>query len=104
MVDLSRDSEPRRPVLHLNPRAWGISVGLVFALGLFGATVVLILQGAPSGQEVGPHLGSLSYFFPGYSVTWTGSLVGLAYGFVLGYALGRSVGSIYNKLVEGFPA
>lgn len=75
----------------------------MLGVGLFLATNILLLQGAPPGQPVGPTLGRLSYFFPGYSVSFIGSIIGFVYAFVLGYALGRGVGSVYNKLVEGFP-
>jgi hypothetical protein len=103
MTDFKTDQELRRAVRRLNARAWGITGALVLSLGLFGATIILVLKGAPPGQEVGSHLALLRYFFPGYSVSFFGSLVGFMYGFVLGYFLGRSVGSVYNKLIEGFP-
>ena len=97
------DVELLRAVRRLNSRAWGIAGGLVLGLGLFVATNVLVLQGAPPGQPVGPTLGLLRYFLPGYSVSFGGSLLGFVYTFVIGYSLGRAVGLIYNKLVEGFP-
>lgn len=81
----------------LNQRAWGVAVGVLFGGGLFLATVVLVLQG---GVNVGQHLRLLSAYFPGYSVTYAGSIIGFVYGFVLGYALGRTVGSVYNRLVR----
>jgi hypothetical protein len=98
------DKEIRRAVRRLNARAWGVAGGLLLGLGLFLATNVLILEGAAPGQEVGSHLGLLRYFFPGYSVSFVGSLVGFVYMFVVGYFLGRVVGTVYNKLVEGFPS
>lgn len=100
----SEHAELRRAVRRLNARAWGITGGLVLGLGLFMATNILILQGAPEGQHVGPTLGRLRYFLPFYSVSFVGSLVGFVYMFVIGYAVGRVVGTLYNKLVEGFPS
>lgn len=97
------NGEIRRAVRRLNARAWGIAGALVLGLGLFLATNILIIQGAAEGQHVGPTLGRLSYFLPGYSVTFVGSLIGFVYMFVIGYAIGRVVGTLYNKLVEGFP-
>lgn len=87
----------RHALVHLNARAWGISVGLLFGLGLFVATNVLVLRG---GETVGPHLGLLRMFFPGYSVTFVGSFVGFVYAFVVGYAAGRLIGVVYNRLAE----
>ena len=82
-------------MLRLNARAWGISVGLLLGGGLFIATNFLVLKGGPT---VGAHLQLLSVFFPGYSVSFLGSLIGLVYAFVLGYALGRVIGEVYNRL------
>ncbi|HEY0972501.1 MAG TPA: hypothetical protein VGE02_16140 [Gemmatimonadales bacterium] len=85
----------RHALLRLNARAWGISVGLLFGLGLFIATNVLVFRG---GETVGPHLGLLSMFFPGYSVSLVGSLIGFVYAFVVGYLAGRLIGVVYNRL------
>lgn len=81
--------------MRLNARAWGISSGLLFGGGLFLATVVLVIRG---GHNVGQHLAMLSAFFPGYSVTWLGAVVGFIYAFVLGYGLGRVIGFVYNRM------
>jgi hypothetical protein len=82
-------------ILEINAKGWGMAVGLTLALGLFVATNVLVFKG---GTLVGPHLGLLSAYFPGYSVTFLGSLIGFVYAFVLGYAAGRTVVVIYNRL------
>lgn len=82
-------------LMRLNARAWGIAMGLLFGGGLFLATVFLVIRGGPT---VGQHLSRLSVFFPGYSVTWIGALIGFVYAFVLGYGLGRFIGSVYNRL------
>ncbi len=71
-------------------------MGLLLGLGLFIATNVLVLKGGP---DVGRHLGLLAAYFPGYRVTFLGSLVGFVYAFVLGYAIGRLIGGVYNRLV-----
>jgi len=83
-------------ILRMNTRAWGIGLGLLLGGGLFLATIVLVIKGGPN---VGQHLSLLSVFFPGYSVTTMGSFVGFVYAFVLGYALGRLIGTVYNRLV-----
>jgi hypothetical protein len=90
----------RAAILRLNARAWGIAMGLLFGLGLFFATNFLVLKG---GSQVGPHLSLLAVYFPGYRVTFVGSLIGFVYAFVLGYALGRLIGTVYNRLT-GVPA
>jgi len=83
-------------LLRLNGRAWGIALGLLLGLGLFLATNVLLLKG---GADVGAHLGLLGQFLPGYRVTFLGSLVGFVYLFVIGYGIGRIIGTVYNRMV-----
>ena len=84
----------RRAMLRLNSKAWGIATGLLAGLSLFGATLFLVLKG---GEHVGQHLGLLSVYFPGYRVTVGGAFLGFVYMFVIGYALGRLIGFVYNS-------
>jgi hypothetical protein len=86
----------RQTVLRASEQGWGIAIGLLFGFGLFLATVALVVKGGPNP---GPHLGLLGIYFPGYDVTWVGSFVGFVYAFVLGYAVGRTVATIYNRLI-----
>ncbi len=85
-------------VLRLNGRAWGIALGLLLGLGLFVATNLLVLKGSTNGKEVGPHLSLLGEFLPGYRVTFLGSIVGFIWLFVIGYGLGRIIGTVYNRI------
>ena len=91
------DKDLQLAVARLNGRAWGITVGLLFGIGLFVATIILVIKGGPNP---GPHLSLLGVYFPGYRVTFFGSIIGFVYAFVLGYALGRLIGSVYNLLVK----
>ena len=81
--------------VRLNAMIQGIVSGLVAGIGLFVATNWLVLKG---GDVVGPHLGLLSQFFPGYQVSLLGSIVGSAYATVVGFIVGYSVAVIYNWL------
>lgn len=92
----AQDEALRIAIRRLNARAWGIAMGLLLGGGLFFATNILVVKGGPN---VGQHLSLLSVYFPGYRVTFFGSLIGFVYAFVLGYALGRLVGMVYNRLV-----
>jgi hypothetical protein len=65
-------------------------------VSLLLATYVLLLKGAPSGVPIGPNLAALSTFLPGYAVSWTGGVVGMFYGFVIGGALGLVFAAIWN--------
>lgn len=91
----SRDENLQRTLLSLNARAWGIAFGLVLGGGLFLATMFLVVRGGPTP---GQHLQLLGAFFPGYRVSVLGSFVGFVYAFVVGYALGRVIGEVYNRL------
>ncbi len=89
--------ELHKAILRLNARAWGITVGLLMGGGLFVGTNFLIIKG---GANVGQHLGLLSIYFPGYRVTFVGSLLGFMYLFVIGYGIGRTIGALYNRLIK----
>lgn len=99
MTDLTPEEqrELRRVTLRLNAQAWGVSFGMLLGLGLFIATIVLVLKGGPN---VGQHLGLLGEYFPGYRVTVAGAFLGFIYAFVIGYALGRIIGAVYNKVAQ----
>ncbi len=96
-TDRDQSLSLRSAVLRLNARVWGIAFGLLAGLGLFGATLLLVLKG---GENVGHHLQLLGIFFPGYRVTVAGAFVGLVYGFVFGYGVGRIIGEVYNRLLS----
>jgi hypothetical protein len=86
-----------RAVLRLNANILGIVLGILTGLGIFIATNFLILKG---GEVVGPHLGLLRAFFPFYSVTFVGSVLGFVYGLICGYLAGFIIASIYNLVVK----
>ena len=86
-----------RGVLLLNTKVFGLSLGLLFGLGIFIATNWLVLKG---GKVIGPHLRLLSQYFIGYRVSFFGSLIGFAYGFSVGTLSGSLMGWIYNKITR----
>ena len=73
-LDAQELQQVRKALLRMNEQGWGIAIGLLLGISLLAATITLVLKG---GKVVGPHLGLLSVYFPGYSVTFVGSLVGL---------------------------
>jgi hypothetical protein len=85
----------RKTLARANEQGWGIAFGLLAGLALFFATLVLVVKGGPNP---GPHLSLIGLYFPGYRVTWVGSFVGFVYAFVSGYAIGRTVAILYNRL------
>ena len=82
--------------LKLDRVAMGLSVGITSGALLFLATLALVLKGGPM---VGPMLGLLGQYFPGYTVTGPGSLLGLLYGFLGGFVVGWAFAFLRNATV-----
>ncbi len=93
--DNNNEEQLTRAVLRLNGNVWGFACGALCGLGIFVATIWLVLKG---GKEVGPHLRLLAQFLIGYRVTLGGAFIGLAWGFVIGFAAGWLVAWIYNRV------
>jgi hypothetical protein len=96
-LTLEEEQALRRTILRASEQGWGIAMGLLLGVGLFLATIILVIKGGP---HPGPHLGLVRIYFPGYSVTWIGSIIGFIYAFVVGYAIGRTIATIYNRLIQ----
>lgn len=99
---------PRRPMevrarpahgrhVRIQGNQWGLATGSLLAACLFAITNVLLLRGGP---DAGALLGHLSTWFPGFRMSFEGSLAGAAWMFALGYGVGRLTGLVYNRLVE----
>lgn len=101
-----------KPPAALSPEEWALveasiarlragvlatTGGLVGGAGLALATLWLVIQG---GEPVGPHLGLLANYFPGYTVTGPGVVVGFVYGALSGALLGGTIGWVYNKVAS----
>lgn len=87
----------RTAVARLRAGILALVCGLLAGTALFVATVWLVLRG---GETVGPHLGLLRYYMPGYSVTWPGAFLGFFYGVLLGVVVGGLTGWIYNRVAD----
>jgi hypothetical protein len=86
-----------RAIARIHAGVLALVFGMVGGFGLFAMTVWLILKG---GTKVGPHLQLLSNYFPGYSVTWGGGILGFFWGMLIGGIIGWSIGQIYNRIVS----
>ena len=73
--------------------ALGCAFGVVAGLFVFAATIVLVLKG---GEEVGPRLALLAQYFPGFTVTPIGSLIGFGYGAIAGFVTGWFLAALRN--------
>jgi hypothetical protein len=74
----------------IDKTAFSLSSGLVFFLGMFVVTAISIIKGS------GPDLAMLSYYLPGYGMTWLGNIVGSIYVGVIGLVLGWFFGMLWN--------
>ena len=93
----SEETLIQKAVVLLNAKLLGIVLGIFAGTGLFLATNFLVLKGGP---HVGAHLNLLAVFFPGYRVSFFGSIIGFGYGFLVGFVGGVVLGAVYNKLAR----
>lgn len=93
----TKSDQMDRAIILLNGKLLGIALGLFSGAALFLMTIFLVVKGGP---HVGEHLNLLSAFFPGYSVSYLGSLIGFGYAFVTGFISGLVLGTIYNKFAR----
>jgi hypothetical protein len=84
-----------RAIARIRVGIVAIVSAVMAGFGLFAATLWLVIKGGPN---VGQNLSLLRAYFPGYTVTWTGSVVGLLYGALTGAVVGWSVAWLYNLL------
>jgi hypothetical protein len=83
-IEQKLEAQLARQFAPLDRRALGMAFGVTFALVL--ALVTAISLFADPGHRF--PLGLLSQYFLGYSVSWTGVLVGAAWSFAMGFAGG----------------
>ena len=77
----------------LSPVRLGTAGGILWGLCLFLCTVLSIYTG------YGQHwLAMMADVYPGFTITWMGSIAGLIYGFIDGFLFFFLLGWLYNKL------
>lgn len=96
-------AEQLRAIQHAIVRLRASVMSLVFGLAggtlLFLVTIWLVLRGPAPGQtKVGPTLGLLRNYFPGYEVTVSGSFIGFFYGALTGALVGWIIAVVYNAV------
>lgn len=84
-------------IMRLNALIYGLVFGVFAGLALFLATNWLVIKG---GAVVGPHLSLLAQYFPGYTVTFLGSLAGSVYAFVLAFLVAYFIARVYNRILD----
>jgi hypothetical protein len=81
--------------MRLNVRAFALALGILWGLAVFAITWwVIIWQGVGDPPEVT----LLGRIYRGYTVSYLGSAIGLAYGFGSALVAGGIFASVYNIL------
>lgn len=75
----------------LNSKNLGLSGGIIWGVSLFLMTWISIFTGY--GSEL---LNSIGKLYPGYTISWTGSIWGLILGFVDGFVALYLLALLYN--------
>ena len=81
--------------MKLDVKAFTLSFGIIWGIGLFLLTWWLILFEGPTGD---PTL--IGQCYRGYTVSYMGSFIGLLWGFFDGAAFGLVFSLLYNALTE----
>lgn len=77
----------------LNAKKFGLAGGIIWALCMFFTTIISIYTG-----YAGQWLSLMSDIYPGYHITWWGSIVGAIYGFFDAFIGLFLLAWLYNKL------
>ena len=77
----------------LNPKNFGVAIGIVCGLSAFIITWISIMTGHATLW-----LTLMEDAYPGYHISPLGSIVGLIYGLIKGFIWGGSVSWLYNRL------
>lgn len=76
--------------------AFALASACVVALIMFLATASLLVIGPSAGRPLGTHLSAFATFWPGYSVSWAGALVGTIYAGLIGGLIGFALAVFWN--------
>ena len=74
----------------LRKRALGLSMGVVWGLAVFVATILSTMRG------MGKTLSVLDAYYLGFTVSYLGALIGLVWGFVHGFVGGVLIAWFYD--------
>lgn len=99
---LTLEISPRPPELPLelafaplHKRAFGSAIGAAAGLVVFALTAFhLVVRPDPA-----PDIALLANYFTGYTVSWTGAFIGLAWGFFVGFIGGWFVAFCRNLAI-----
>ena len=79
--------------MKIDPKPFGLASGIVWGVAVFLMTNISSLRGG------GGTLSRLGQIYPGYSVSFVGSIVGLVWAFVSMFVLAFLLAWMYNMFV-----
>jgi hypothetical protein len=81
--------------MKLNVKAFALSFGLIWGLGLMMLTWwIMLFDGATHEPTL------IGQIYRGYNISWTGSFIGLVWGFFDGLIGGAVSAGLYNLLAD----
>lgn len=80
-------------VQRIHPIALGVALGVIEALAIFAATLILVFRGEQGAAF-------LSKLFPFYEISWRGAFIGLLEGFIDGFIGGLILAWVYNWVMK----
>jgi hypothetical protein len=83
--------------MKLNIKAWALTCGLIWGLGLFFLTWWIIAFDGSTGEVT-----LIGRLYRGYSISAMGSLVGMIWAFFDGLIGGAIFAWLYNRLLPRF--
>ncbi|MCB0289917.1 MAG: hypothetical protein KDH97_06635 [Calditrichaeota bacterium] len=84
-------------VAHIQTRQLTLVMAFVAGLTVFLVTLWLMIDEDIHQQA---YIQLLSYYFVGYSISWSGAVMGAVYGMLFGAFLGGAIGKVYNRMVK----
>lgn len=97
VVERDRQAGIAPPVMLMSGRALGVGLGSLGALQIFLATNWLVLRGT---ADYSANAALLGQYLPGYSVSFTGSLIGGVQVFVIAFLASLFVAAVYNLIAR----
>lgn len=79
--------------MAIDPKRFGLAVGILWSLSMFLTTLISVWTGYARTM-----LDIMASIYPGYSITLSGSVIGLIFGFIDGFITGYILIWIYNWL------
>ena len=81
--------------MKLSKKSFGLASGILWGVSVFALTNILLLKGSEGTVIIG-----LKNIYIGYNLSFLGSIIGLIWGFVNGFAAGWLLALLNNFFVS----